>query len=62
MLASSTSIHIVWRHSYDTDSLLGLWPLRQSAKIETLLKLEFCLVPEHVAGKPGFPITTKLEI
>lgn len=32
MLTSSASIHRVWRHSYDKDSLLGLWPHMETAK------------------------------
>ena len=32
LLTSSASIHIDRRHSHDTDSLSGCWPLKQAAK------------------------------
>ena len=32
MVTSSTSIHTIWRHNHDKDSLSGRWPLRQAAK------------------------------
>ena len=32
LLTSSASIHIDWRHSRDTESLSGCWPLKQAAK------------------------------
>ena len=35
MVTNNASIHIVQRHSYDKDSLLGHWFLRQSAKRAT---------------------------
>ena len=62
MVTSSTSIHIVWKHSYDKDLLLGLWPHMEAAERAMLPDLEFQLVPERSPSNSGFPMPTKLGV